>query len=165
MTSSLNIALASSTPPKLLLDINTSNETILWRHCISCQLEIPCQQFELTISTTEVTPSDFQTLADALQGAIFREKVFSVFSLIRAQVVVCGQVRRSENNQSPSNHLGVSAPLPFWGLSNLNGSARPCFAISLGGTGGTGGSMGEVGGMRKKFSGLSRIFTDRMVFL
>ena len=72
-----------------------------------------------------------------MQRAIFREEVFSVFSLIRAQAVVCGQVQRSENNQSPSNHLGVSAPLPFWGLSNLNGSARPCFAISLGGTGGT----------------------------
>ena len=151
MTSALNIALASSTPPKLLLDINSSNETILWRHCISCQLEIPCQQFELTISITEVTPSDFQTLADAKHHFQSRN-IFSLLSLLRAQAVVCGQVQRSENNQSPSNHLGVSAPLPFWGLSNLNGSARPCFAISLGGTGG---SMGEVGGMRKKFSGRS----------
>ena len=93
-----------------------------------------------------------------MQSTIFRAEVFSVSSLISAQAVVCGQVQRSENNQSPSNHLGVSAPLPFWGLSNLNGSARPCFAISLGGTGGTrgtGGGMGEGGGMRKKFSGLS----------
>ena len=93
-----------------------------------------------------------------MQRTIFREEVFSVFSLIRAQAVVCGQVRRSENNQSPSNHLGVSAPLPFWGLSNLNGSARPCFAISLGGTGGTGGAW-------EKLEECAKSFPDSVEFL
>ena len=117
MTSALNIALASSTPPKLLLDINTSYETILWRHCISCQLEVPCQQFELTISITEVTPSDFQTLADAKSH--FQRR--SIFSLLSHPCPSCGMWtgaalgKQSEPLQpfrgfSPSAFLGLEQP-------------------------------------------------------